>query len=245
MPFTITERAVERVARRIITGLAEELRRLREDAGVTRAELARAAGIDERYLARIEDGIARPSIEIITRLSLALGADPVFRLYPSTGSPIRDRHQVAIASALIAMLHPRWHPYPEVAVQRPARGWIDIGLHESVQEVFAATEIQSELRRLEQLLRWSTAKADSLPSWEGWPHLGAEVEITRLLVIRETRTNRSVAAVAGPLLRAAYPGNPHAALESLTRGGPWPGPSILWAVRGRTGKGPYRIAVRE
>jgi transcriptional regulator with XRE-family HTH domain len=225
--------------------LGEEIRRLREDAGLSRAALARAAGVDESYIRRIEAGTARPSVETITRISLALGVDLAVRLYPSTGSPIRDRHSAPIAAALIEILHPRWRPYPECAVQRPARGWIDLGLHDTVGSSFVASEIQSELRRLEQGLRWSQSKAESLPSWEGWPHLGPAPAISRLLVVRETRTNRSIVRASAALLRAAYPANPHAALESLTRGAPWPGAALLWAVRDRTRTGSYRIAVRD
>jgi transcriptional regulator with XRE-family HTH domain len=245
MPFTVSDRAVERSARRMTVALGEDIRRLREDAGVTRAELARAAGVDASYLRRIEAGTVMPSAETVVRLSLALGADPSLRLYPSTGSPIRDRHQAAIASALLASLHPRWRAYPEVAVRRPARGWIDLGLHDAVEPTFIATEIQSDLRRLEQLVRWSQAKADSLPSWDGWAHLGGELAISRLLLIRETRANRSIVATAGPLLRAAYPANGHVALESLTRGDSWPGPALLWAARDRRRPGTYRLVVRS
>jgi transcriptional regulator with XRE-family HTH domain len=245
MAYRIPARAIERLVQRLVSGLGEDLRRLREDAGVSRAALARAAGLDASYVARIENGTASPSIETAARLILALGADPAFRLYPATGSPIRDRHQTPIASALVDALHPRWRPYAEINVHRPARGWIDLGLLDTARPCVVATEIQSEMRRVEQLLRWSRAKADSLPSWDGWTHLGGGTLISQLLVIRETRANRLVAAAAAPLLRTAYPANPHAALESLTRGFPWPGSAILWAVRDRGNAGMYRIAVRE
>jgi transcriptional regulator with XRE-family HTH domain len=245
MPYQVSPRVLEHLVRRLIAGLGEDLRRLREDAGVSRAALARAAGIDASYLAKVENGTASPSIATTARLGLALGADPSFRLYPTTGSPIRDRHQAPIASSLVEVLHPRWRPYAEVNVQRPARGWIDLGLLDTAQPCFVATEIQSEMRRIEQLLRWARAKADSLPSWDGWTHLGSGIATSQLLVIRETRANRSVAAASAPLLRIAYPANPHAALESLARGLPWSGSAILWAVRDRGNAGSYRIAVRE
>ena len=81
--------------------------------------------------------------------------------------------------------------------------------------MFIATEIQSELRRLEQLVRWSEAKAAALPSWEGWPHLGEHVAVSRLLVVRDTRTNRDIAATFRRLLRTAYPSEPEDALAAL------------------------------
>lgn len=154
MTATAFERAVALAIRRAFLGFGDEVRRLREDAAMTRAALARAAGIDARYLGDIEDGAARPSLETCLRLAISLGADLPLRLYPSTGPAVRDRHQSAIAEAVLAGLHPRWRTFTEVATHRPSRGWIDLGLHDAQAAVFVATEIQSDLRRLEQLLRW-------------------------------------------------------------------------------------------
>jgi len=145
-----------------------DVARLRHDAGIKPAELARASSIDPGFLCRIERGTEHPTLETYARLAAALGADLSVRLYPNTGPTIRDRHQAPILEALLAVLHPRWRAYPEIAVRRPSRGWIDVGLHDARGRIILATEIQSELRRLEQLIRWSAEKAASLPSWEGW-----------------------------------------------------------------------------
>lgn len=162
--------------------LAGDMVRLREDAGVSRAQLARASGVDLRFLARIEGGSETPSIETYQRLASALGADLHTRLYPNTGPALRDRHQAPMLELLLARLHGRWTPFTELVVRQPSRGWIDVGLHDARAHLFLATELQSELRRLEQLVRWSAEKAASLPSWDGWPHLGDEPQVSRLLV---------------------------------------------------------------
>src|SRR4051794_31251245 len=169
-PRTIA--AARRVAGRLPHGLGGDVRRLREDAGLNRAALAAEAGVDLTYLGRIEDGLAKPSFETYARLAAALGSDLAALLYPNTGPAIRDRHQARILEALINKLHPRWRAYPEVAVRPPARGWIDIVLHDKSAGSLVAVEIQSVLPRLEQLLRWSAEKAASLPSWEGHAQLG-------------------------------------------------------------------------
>lgn len=210
--------------------LAGDMVRLREDAGVSRAKLARASGVDLRYLARIEGGSEAPSIETYQRLASALGADLHTRLYPNTGPALRDRHQASMLERLLARLHPRWTPFTELAVRKPSRGWIDLGLNDASAGLFLATELQSELRRLEQLIRWSAEKAASLPSWDGWHHLGDEPQVSRLLVVRRTRSTRDVATASVRQLRVAYPGHPADALASLTGDAPWPGPSLLWIV---------------
>lgn len=178
------------------------------------------------------------------RLALALGADLSRRLYPNTGPLIRDRHQAPIAEALLAIAHPRWQRFAEVAVWQPSRGWIDLGFHDAHQRMFVATEIQSNLRRLEQLVRWSTAKAESLPSWEGWAHLG-QVTASRLLVVRDTRATRRTVDEFRGLLRTAFPADGRETLESLTGVSAWPGPAMLWAEPDRARPGVYRIVARR
>ena len=238
------ERTVGRLTRQANLSFGEDVVRLRVDAGIARRELARAAGVNDSYLAKVEAGTAHPSIEICVRLGLALGADLAHRLYPTTGPTIRDRLQAAIAETLLSILHPRWHAFLELAVRRPSRGWIDVGLHSAMENVLVATEIQSELRRFEQLLRWAEAKADSIPSWEGFAQLGGPPTVSRLLIVRETRTNRAVAEEFRRVLRAAYPARPDEALDSLMAGSAWPGPALLWAVRDRARAGAFRIVAR-
>jgi len=230
MPTPEFEAAIRRATRRRHASLADDLVRLREDAGVSRTRLATEAGVDRRYLDRIEAGTERPSLETYQRLATALGADLGTRIYPNTGPAIRDRHQAPMVELLLRDCHPRWGRFTEVSVHRPSRGWIDAVLHERRERVAIATELQSELRRLEQLIRWQGAKADSLPSWDGWAHLGDEPAISRLLLVRRTRATRAVAAEFERQLRVAYPAHPDDALAALTGTVPWPGPALIWVA---------------
>lgn len=199
MPSSESEAAIRRAVRRRHQGLATDLVNLRRDAGVSRTRLAAEAGVDRRYLDRIEAGEAQPSMETYQRLAAALGADLSTRLYPNTGPTLRDRHQAPMLELLLTTCHPRWVRYTEVGVSRPARGWVDAVLAEPREHVAVASELQSDLRRLEQLVRWQAMKAESLPSWEGWGMLGeVEPTVSRLLVVRRTRsTRRSPRSSAG------------------------------------------------
>jgi hypothetical protein len=100
--------------------------------------------------------------------------------------------------------------------------------------VLVATEVESEIRRIEQTIRWSAAKADALPSWEGWPSL-TDPTISRLLVVRWTRTTRQIAREFGRQLGIAYPAHPDAAIAALTGRSPWPGPALIWCRLERSG----------
>ncbi|MEO7231046.1 MAG: helix-turn-helix transcriptional regulator [Candidatus Limnocylindrales bacterium] len=241
MTNTGIERAALRSADRVRRALGADVERLRSDAGLSCAELSRGAGIDDRHAARIEHGTAHASLESYARLAAALGADLSVRLYPNTGPAIRDRHQARIVEGLLAMLHPPWRAYPEVAVRRPSRGWIDVGLHDRAAGSFVATEVQSELRRLEQLIRWSGEKAASLGSWEGWPRLGDAPSVSQLLIVRYTRTTREIARDFRRTLNAAYPAHPDDALAALMGTDPWPGSALLWSVPSGEAAGGGRI----
>jgi transcriptional regulator with XRE-family HTH domain len=218
-----------RQATRIHHGLGHDVQRLRQDAGVSRRRLAQAAGISVAYLCKIEDGQGRASIDAYAKLAVALGADLGSRLYPNTGPKIRDRFQAPILEALITQVHRHWRPYPEVSVRHPSRGWIDVLLHDARTETAIATEIQSDLRRLEQLLRWFPEKVASLPSWEGWAHLGAVTTTSQLLIVRSTRATRTIGREFQRQLAAAYPAHPADALAALTGTAPWPGAALVWA----------------
>ena len=217
--------------------LAQDLRRMRDDAGCTRAAIAALAGVDPSLITRLEARDMDPTLETYARVAAALGANLTTRVYPDTGPSVRDRHQVRAAECLLASLHPRWRATPEAAVRRPVRGWVDVALHDPVAALVVATEIESFLRRLEQLLRWSQEKAEALPSSPGWLSWSATgpPAISRLLVVRWTRANREVGRDARRLLAAAYPADPRDALDAITGTAAWPGPALLWVRLERSG----------
>lgn len=204
--------------------VGDHLRQMREDAGRSQAAVARAAGVSPGHLSRIEAGEAEPSELILERLGVALGAELGVRYFPNTGPRIRDRIQVAMSEALLAALHPRWRATPEVAVYRPVRGVIDVVLEEVTGPETVSTELHSQLRRVEQLIRWQTAKRDALAALPGQQ----ERVVGRLLVLRNTHAVREVVAAAAGTLGAAYPAPARDAVGALRGDRPWPGSAIVW-----------------
>lgn len=198
-----------------------QVRTLREDASVSRADVSRAAGIDRAHYSRIETGDTGASLEVLLAVGAVLGADLSVRYFPGSGPRIRDRFQAPIVEALLRVLHESWVAQPEVPIVRPVRGVIDIVLRRDGEVV--ACEVQSELRRLEQVIRWSAEKAAAL----GLPD---RPSASRLLVIRSTTQTREVARRFEATLRAAYFAKAVDALAALsTPMQAWPGPAILWA----------------
>ena len=227
---TARQRAARRATEHAYTTLAADLERACSDAGLTSRELARASGVDSGFLMRILACKTHASLATYARLAVPLGLDLSTRLYPNTGPAIRDRLSAPMLEALLTPLDARWRRFTEVPVRRPSRGWIDAVLHDARAGFIVASELQSELRRLEQLVRWHAEKAASLPSWEGWPELGRAPEVRRLLIVRRTRATRALAAEFAGQLRVAYPAHPDDALAALTTpSAPWPGAALVWA----------------
>ena len=211
--------------------IGASLQGLREDSALTRTRVGLAAGVDRTFLGRIEAGDRAASLATLSAISTVLGAELTVRVYPTTGPRIRDRIQAAMVEAFIRLLHPRWTASPEVPVFRPARGVIDLAMTERSGPTIVATEMQSELRRLEQQVRWHREKEASLPSADMWPFVAADGVPTtsRLLVLRSTRATRELAQSFESTLRAAYPARVVDVVAALTAAsGPWPGPGLVW-----------------
>jgi transcriptional regulator with XRE-family HTH domain len=224
---TPTRRRVEEQRRAI----GREIRVLREDAGITQARLARAAGISRAHLCGIESGESEASLVALTRLSDVLGASVSIRLYPGTGPRIRDHLQAAIVEAILRQLHPRWKRFLEVPVYRPVRGVIDLALHDPASVQLVAMEVHSEIRRLEQLIRWANEKRNALPSAELWQFAAADARptVSGLLVLRSTQATRTIVDQHAATFEAAYPAPAATVWASLTAAAPWPGSGLLWA----------------
>jgi hypothetical protein len=149
------------------------------------------------------------------------------RYFQGTGPLIRDHIQTAMIGALLAIAHERWRPRPEVAVYRPVRGVIDLVLDDGIGTIVAC-EAQSELRRLEQQIRWSGAKSDALRANSDGGRGVGERRVSRVLLLRSTRSTRAVVAEHANLIAAAYPARIADAYRALMSDAPWPGDALLW-----------------
>jgi transcriptional regulator with XRE-family HTH domain len=240
MGQTDIHRRAAAITRAQFRAIGSEIRRQREDAGIGLRRLARASEVSAAHLSELEAGDARPSSEVLNRIAIALGSDLSIRLFPNTGPPLRDRNQSRMLEALLRILHPRWRATLEVPVYRPARGVVDCVLDDDSGPNVVAVEAESDIRRLEQQLRWATEKADSLPSSTMWSFVTADPRrrprIGRLLLLRSTHASRSIARDLPGLFAAAYPADSRAIRLALTTpDAPWPGNGMLWvSIRGDT-----------
>lgn len=223
----------DRTAAERLRAVGGEIRRLREDAGLSKAAVAAVAGIDPSHLRLIEAGKRDPRTIVMTRIAMALGADVSTRLFPNGGPAIRDRFQARMVEAFLRTLPPRWSRSVEVAVRRPVGGVIDIVIGDPEACRVVSIEAQSELRRLEQQIRWAQSKSDALPSSNMWPFLEASFEkppsVSRILLLRSTTATRELARTFASTLASAYPADPIELQRALADpAAPWPGSGVIW-----------------
>jgi DNA-binding transcriptional regulator YdaS (Cro superfamily) len=229
-------------AEEVRRAVAGDLRRLIEDSGIRPVALARAAGVSPSMVSRIMLAQRDASPETLARIAIALGGDVSVRLVPGAGIAIHDATQARMVDAFVHALHRRWTPFLEVPVRTPARGAIDVVLADSTDHGLIATEVQSQLRRAEQAVRWANEKAAALTSTDLYRMATAAVDdgdgsrpaISRLLVLRSTQATRAVVAELSASFAAAYPVEASVAVEALRGGLAWPGAAIVWmTVHGR------------
>ena len=214
---------------RLRSMIGTELRRLRLDAGLSLSRVAEASGVSRSHLNELELGTADPSLPRLVAMADALGADLSIRFYPNTGPLVRDHIQARIVEELLRIAHPRWRRFTEVPVYRPARGRIDVVMHDPGSAVVVATEVHSQVRRLEQQLGWARLKAESLPSADLWSRLEREPAVRQLLVLRNTRATRELARTFESTLRTAFPARAADVFAAVASDGEWPGHGLLWA----------------
>jgi transcriptional regulator with XRE-family HTH domain len=194
-----------RLARRWLARIGEEFREARLGAGLTQRQVGAAAGISHAQVSRVELGLA-PNVSFATLAVIAaiLGLDLPLRAYVS-GDPIRDAAQVALLSRLRALLprHLTWRSEVPLAIPGDRRAWDgEVGGDGWRLPVDAETR----LRDVQALARRSALKRRD----DGDP--------TVLLVVADTRHNRSVLRLAAADLAAAYPLPGATALSALRAG---------------------------
>lgn len=77
--------ATRREPRFLAQRLAESVKRIRHDLGLSQEELAAACGLHRTYVGAIERAERNPSLATLEALSSGLGIDPSDLIAPDTG----------------------------------------------------------------------------------------------------------------------------------------------------------------
>ena len=194
-----------RLGRAILVELGRELRTARMTRGLSQLAVARASGLSQSAVQRIEAGtaIGLPLLHL-ARVLATVGLDITAKAYPG-GTAIRDVAHAKLLGRLQAALPEgtSWSlkvPFPNDGDGRAWDALIKLG------RTRIAVEAETRPRDLQELLRrLATKRRDG--------------HVDRLvLLLRDSRHNRALLREFGPLIRAQFPIPHHEAIEALRMG---------------------------
>ncbi len=196
MPCMATrERSVDRgnrLARRALLTLGEEVREARFAAGLSQARVASASATSHATIGRIERGEqSGASLALLSRVCAAVGLDLSVRAYPG-GDPTRDSGHVRLLARFRARLGPALTWRTEVLLPgfRDPRSWDAVI---SDRRTVVGVEAETRLRDLQALQRRIATKSRD----------GGVARV--ILVVADTAANRRVLAAGREYLRGSLP----------------------------------------
>lgn len=200
--------------------LLDEFRTARVGASLSQERIARALGRSDAWVSWTESGRNEglSVIDLATMLA-CVGMDLSGRAYP-VGSGLRDAAQVKALAALRNLVTPHWSWATEVPMPIPGdlRAW-DAVLSRprcriGVDAESRVRDAQAVDRRV--MLKWRDSGLDRA-----------------MILVPDTRSNRTVLREAGPLLEGNYPVPSAVALAALQAGEDPGGNAIIVLPAGR------------
>jgi transcriptional regulator with XRE-family HTH domain len=212
---TIRQRRVDlgdERGRRLVALVASEFGAARRNAGLSQEEVAHAVGVSRAQYGRIELGLSpEVAVAAVARIAAVLGLDTSLKLYP-TAEPIRDAAHAALLERLHAHCHASLRWQTEVPLPRPGdlRAWDAMirgfrtpegrgGIRGAVEAETRPTDAQALDRKL------ALKERDGGVDW-------------LILLLADTRHNRSFLHGPATTLRARFPMDGRRALELLAAG---------------------------
>ncbi len=193
-----------RAARRRLRGVSSDIRAARRAAGLSQAQVARAVGRSRQLIGHVEAGrIEDPGTILLGRVAATVGLDLSLRAFPG-GSPLRDAGQLGVLRRLAEAIPRAWTMRTEVPVGAGDRRAFDAVLSRGADRV--AVECITRLTDAQAQVRAILLKAD------------ASMIRPVILVLSDTRWNRTAVRYAAPTLRPAFPLGRRAVLAALRAG---------------------------
>jgi len=196
--------------RELVSTTARELGSARRNAALSQAIVAHRVGISPSQYSRIERGLSlNVPIPKLAMIAAILGLDLSIRLYPA-GDAVRDAAQIALLDRFRRRLHPSLVCRTEVPLPGPAdlrdavvRGFRILEGRGSVRGAVEAETRPRDVQALER--RLALKQRDGGVDW-------------LILLLADTRHNRTFVAGPGSTLRARFPLDGRRALELLEAG---------------------------
>lgn len=223
MPYRRSE--VDQLVRSLAVRFGRELRLAA--IGLPQREIARRAGVSQSLVSRSTRAVVMPSLELMVRLSAAVGHRFSFKLYPDDGVGLHDSGQLELANIVSRAVHGTWRIALEVPVAAPPdRRAADVVLEHRLETI--ALEIERGLYDFQAQLRAAQLKRAALSE-----RLGRSVAL--VVGVPDTESARRKLRPHGMTIQTALPIPSRRAWASLRSGEPIGGDALIWIRRRRTG----------
>jgi transcriptional regulator with XRE-family HTH domain len=218
------------------------VRALRQRQGWRQVDLARAAGVSQPVVSRLEAGqLKRLPVGTVEAVLEALGARCRFEVSWRGGELDRlldDRHAWLVGEVVRRLERLGWEAQVEVSFSvYGERGSIDVLAWHAATRALLVVEVKTELTSVEETLRKLDAKVRLAGRSAADRFSGRPTVIGRLLVLPDVTTARRRVARAASVLDVALPVRGSAAAEWLRRPvGGVAGLLFLPPIRGGNGR---------
>lgn len=210
-------------SRELAARFGRDLRTARMVAGLRQRDVGTRAGVSQSVVSRVERGVSVPSLDLMGRLTAAVGCRLSCKLFPADGPSLRDGGQLQLIEVVRRQLHASWN----VTLEAPIGTGDDRRAADMVIEnrlEIALGEFESNLYDAQGQVRPAQLKRAALAERLGRP-------VRLLFAIADTEANRRAAANHAGLLAAAFPVRGRRAWAALRSGEPLGGDALIWVRR--------------
>ena len=204
------------------------------NAGLTQAELARLAGVNQQEASKTEHGATDVSLEARCRLAAACGQELGWRLYPVATVRLRDSGQLALAQTIVGAAHPSWRAHLEVPVAPGDPRAADLVLIGPTEIIHI--EVERALVDFQAQLRSAQFKRELMAAREQRP-------IRLAIAIPDTATGRGRIAPFTQLIAQTMPATSRTIWRAI-RGGEVLGADGILFVRAHAHRDPGTLSRR-
>jgi transcriptional regulator with XRE-family HTH domain len=183
---------------------------VRRHLGLRQIDVARAAGVDQKIVSLLENGhFERVSVERFRRVCAALEIEPVLELRWRGGQVDRliDREHARIVDAVVAELaRLGWEAVPEYTFSVwGERGSVDVLAWHPRTRALLVVEVKTRLTDLQKLLMSMSRKVRLVPPLVAEERGWTRSALGHVVVILETRANRSTVDRHTATFAATFP----------------------------------------
>lgn len=199
------------------------IRLARLGSGLTRQAAAGHAGMACSTWQRVEAGTPSVTLANFVAAAAAVGLDFVCRTYPGRAPGLRDSGQLHVVTWLRSVAHPSWRGSLEERAGDHGEA-VDLVLWGGSE--IMAIEVERRLVDWQDQLRRWLLKLDWLDAQHARP-------VRLVVVVADTRGNRSALAPFRPILRETFPAGTRAVMAALRNGTPLGMNGLCWVRQRR------------